>query len=183
MFLFWLCCMACGILIPQPGRESRLLAVRAPSPNYWTTREFPKCLQLRKKKVTYQILCEIYFIKNYLCVSQLYFCNWSRVDLCIDYTPFKGIIKYWLYFWCCKYISIACLVCISNLKHRTGHPVLYLAILSLILNHTGEEFSLWRCGTPHPASPALRYKFSFRVDRNSPCIYWRHAISEGLMSL
>ena len=40
-FLFWLCCVVCGILDPQPGIEHRPLAVKAWSPNHWTTREFP----------------------------------------------------------------------------------------------------------------------------------------------
>ena len=33
--------MACGILVPHPGIEPGPLAVKAPSPNNWTTREFP----------------------------------------------------------------------------------------------------------------------------------------------
>ena len=33
--------MACGILVPQPGMEPRPPAVKAPSPNHWTDREFP----------------------------------------------------------------------------------------------------------------------------------------------
>ena len=32
---------ACGILVPQPGTEPRSSAVKAQSPNHWTTREFP----------------------------------------------------------------------------------------------------------------------------------------------
>ena len=38
---FWPHSMACGILVPWPGIESRPLAVGAQSPNHWTTREFP----------------------------------------------------------------------------------------------------------------------------------------------
>ena len=33
--------MACGILVPQPGIEPGPSAVKAWSPNHWTTREFP----------------------------------------------------------------------------------------------------------------------------------------------
>ena len=33
--------MACGILVPRLGTEPASLAVKAPSPNRWTTREFP----------------------------------------------------------------------------------------------------------------------------------------------
>ena len=41
-FVFvWLCCVACGILVPQLGIEARPLAVKALSPNHWTTTEFP----------------------------------------------------------------------------------------------------------------------------------------------
>ena len=34
--------MACGILVPPPGIEPRPTAVKAPSPNHWTTRELPE---------------------------------------------------------------------------------------------------------------------------------------------
>ena len=33
---------ACGILVPQPEIQPRPLAVKAQSPNDWTTKEFPK---------------------------------------------------------------------------------------------------------------------------------------------
>ena len=33
--------MACGILVPQPGIESRPWALKVWSPSHWTTREFP----------------------------------------------------------------------------------------------------------------------------------------------
>ena len=38
---FWPCCMACQILVPQPGIEPVSPAVETWSPNHWTTREFP----------------------------------------------------------------------------------------------------------------------------------------------
>ena len=41
-FFFGPCCTACGILVPRPGIEPGPSAVRAQSPNYWTTREFPR---------------------------------------------------------------------------------------------------------------------------------------------
>ena len=34
-------CMACGILVPRPGIKFEPEAVKAWSPNHWTTREFP----------------------------------------------------------------------------------------------------------------------------------------------
>ena len=33
--------MACGILVPEPGIEPGPTAVKAPSPNHWTAKEFP----------------------------------------------------------------------------------------------------------------------------------------------
>ena len=43
LFVFWLRCTACGLLVPRPGIEPGPLAVRAQSPNHWTAREFPLC--------------------------------------------------------------------------------------------------------------------------------------------
>ena len=42
---FWLHCVACRILIPQSGIEAQPSAVKAQSPNHWTTREFPSWLR------------------------------------------------------------------------------------------------------------------------------------------
>ena len=39
--IFWLCHIACGILVPRPGMEPRPPAVEVWSPNHWTFREFP----------------------------------------------------------------------------------------------------------------------------------------------
>ena len=41
LFFFWLCCMACGILVPQPGIEPMPPALEAQSFNHWTAREVP----------------------------------------------------------------------------------------------------------------------------------------------
>ena len=46
IFFFGLCCAACGILIPRPGIKPVPPAVKARSPNHWTTREFPE-LQIK----------------------------------------------------------------------------------------------------------------------------------------
>ena len=43
-FVFWLRRAACGTLVPWPGVEPGPMAVKAPSPNHWTTREFPQIL-------------------------------------------------------------------------------------------------------------------------------------------
>ena len=40
-FFFWPCHTSCRILVPQPGVKSGATAVRAPTPNHWTTRKFP----------------------------------------------------------------------------------------------------------------------------------------------
>ena len=48
-FSFWPRCVACGILIPQPGIKPAPSAVNAWSPNHSTTREFPKYFFLKSK--------------------------------------------------------------------------------------------------------------------------------------
>ena len=42
LFFFCLHHTACGILVPQQGIEPRPSALKAWSPNHWTTREFPQ---------------------------------------------------------------------------------------------------------------------------------------------
>ena len=37
-------CVACGILVPRPGIESRPTAVKALSLNHWTAREYPELI-------------------------------------------------------------------------------------------------------------------------------------------
>ena len=51
IFFFWSAARhaACGILVPQPGIESRPLAVNERSPNHWPAREFPPVI--KKKKI------------------------------------------------------------------------------------------------------------------------------------
>ena len=39
LFLFWLCCKACRILVPRSGIEPETLAVRTRPPNHWIARE------------------------------------------------------------------------------------------------------------------------------------------------
>ena len=41
-YYYWLHHVICRILVPQLGIEPTSLAVRTRSPNYWTTREFPR---------------------------------------------------------------------------------------------------------------------------------------------
>ena len=42
---------ACGILVPQPGIEPGPSAVKAPSPNHWTAREFPPRVVLKTELI------------------------------------------------------------------------------------------------------------------------------------
>ena len=39
LFLFWLCCKACRILVPQSGIEPVCLALKVQCLNHWTARE------------------------------------------------------------------------------------------------------------------------------------------------
>ena len=47
-FFFWSHHMACGLLVPRPGIESRPPAVGLWSPNHWTAWEFPPILKIPK---------------------------------------------------------------------------------------------------------------------------------------
>ena len=40
LLILGLCCVACGIIVPLQGTEPVSSAVKAQSPNHWTTREF-----------------------------------------------------------------------------------------------------------------------------------------------
>ena len=55
--------MAHGFLVPKPKIEPRPLAVKAPSPNHWTTREFPlKCIFEKYMSDTLNIYKELLII-------------------------------------------------------------------------------------------------------------------------
>ena len=51
-FFFWLCCTACGNLVPQPGIETMPPALEAWGLNHWTTREFPTTYFLKSFQIT-----------------------------------------------------------------------------------------------------------------------------------
>ena len=51
IFLFWLCCGACRILVPRPGIEPVPPAVEVWGPNHWTTGNFPPVTFWKGKEV------------------------------------------------------------------------------------------------------------------------------------
>ena len=59
-FFFWLCHMACGILVPQPGIEPAPSAVQVWRPNHWTARELIPCK-------SYFFFFPEQFCKSYFC--------------------------------------------------------------------------------------------------------------------
>ena len=42
LFVFWPCCVACGILVPLSGIELEPSAVKAQSPDHWTAKKSPR---------------------------------------------------------------------------------------------------------------------------------------------
>ena len=71
LFFFWPHCMACGILVPQPGIKPVPPAVEVQSPNHWTTREVPpsvisKHITLLCSSSTYQRVKTTCFQFSYL---------------------------------------------------------------------------------------------------------------------
>ena len=48
--------MACGILVPQPGIELGPSAVKVPSPNHWTIRQFPTANVFERVIFIYSLL-------------------------------------------------------------------------------------------------------------------------------
>ena len=72
-FFFWSHCAACGNLVPWPGIEPGPRAVKAQSPNHWTTREFPRqfrnTLNQHKSQVFF---LSLFFKKIYLLFIYLF---------------------------------------------------------------------------------------------------------------
>ena len=52
---FWSLCAACGVSVPQLGMEPGPSAVKAPSLNHWTAREFPVTNSINTK--VYYLFC------------------------------------------------------------------------------------------------------------------------------
>ena len=50
IYLFWPHRVACRILVLRPGTEPGSSAVKAPSPNHWTVREFLRNSHIIKEK-------------------------------------------------------------------------------------------------------------------------------------
>ena len=88
-FLFSFGHVACGILVPRPGIEPRPSAVRAQSPNHWTTREFP--------------LVALFVLSIYVCgnVQSNYFVlKWIEiVSVCVVMPQLKVQMYFILFFW------------------------------------------------------------------------------------
>ena len=59
VFFFWPRHMACEILVPKPGIEPRPPAVKVPSPNYCTAREFPPKSIFKRSAVKHYLLITI----------------------------------------------------------------------------------------------------------------------------
>ena len=55
-FFFWPHLEAYGILVPQPGIELGPSAVKAPSPNHWTIRKFPRANVFERVIFIYSLL-------------------------------------------------------------------------------------------------------------------------------
>ena len=118
---------ACGILVSPPGAKPEPLAVKAQSPNHWTTREFPllmdfliKLLFNRLVLLGYrELFClpgglspldewQVYLpiIKNPLAWShefQHHIYQWKKRNLCLIFyslncTFFKSLWKYFNFF-------------------------------------------------------------------------------------
>ena len=53
-YFFWLHYQACGIFVPPPGIEPGPLAVKTPSPNHWTAREFQHLFKYLKSVLAKQ---------------------------------------------------------------------------------------------------------------------------------
>ena len=51
------CCTACGILVPWPGIEPGAPAVKVPSPNHWTAREFPRVRAFESDRFEIRLRC------------------------------------------------------------------------------------------------------------------------------
>ena len=65
IFIYWLCCVGCGILVPWPGIVRRPPAVEVWRPNYWISRELPQLFIL-----TYVNLILLLFFM--LCLIECY---------------------------------------------------------------------------------------------------------------
>ena len=58
LFVYWLCCTACGVLVPWPGIEPVPHAVEAWSPDHWATSELPRLCML--KCIIWLFLAHVY---------------------------------------------------------------------------------------------------------------------------
>ena len=76
----WSCHVACGILVPWPWIEPGSLTVKAPSPNHWTTREFPQVLFVSGDTKIQSPTANILGLSSALLRSHIYYLR-KKVDL------------------------------------------------------------------------------------------------------
>ena len=75
-FLFLAHCMACRILVPRPGIEPGPSAVKVPSLNHWTAREFPVSffLNVSKGYIMFSWLFVVWSHQWSFCKSPVFVC-------------------------------------------------------------------------------------------------------------
>ena len=58
IYLFsWLCLRTCEILVPRPGIEPKLMAVKALVPNHWTSGELPFLFNKYPSLLFFNLIC------------------------------------------------------------------------------------------------------------------------------
>ena len=77
---------ACGILVPQPEIQPRPLAVKAQSPNDWTTKEFPKQWFLLYVGFDIYVSNTRFFLYD--------FCLWHHAKKVLSYLNIKWNTKF-----------------------------------------------------------------------------------------
>ena len=77
-FFFFCCSLWClvGILVPWPGIEPATSAVRAWSPNHWTSREFPSLSILKQRKNALHLTSPPLLLPSQLSSGKGTVCSW-----------------------------------------------------------------------------------------------------------
>ena len=80
MVFFWLHRAACRMLVPRPGIEPGPRAVKVPSPNHWTTKEFP---YLTFFAIKFHEVRDIWPFYSMLCVPRQSLAHgWRTINMC-----------------------------------------------------------------------------------------------------